>query len=166
MSYVYIIQAGNLGPYKIGKANNVEKRIKQLQTANPIALKERLVIHCKSEQHAFSIESQLHNCFKSYRLEGEWFAGNINLATAMNITKEARLDTKKSRRHIYKRLEDIKTITDCERFLKSLGASGRVSLDIVSKIKYGHSRPSYYEKCVQSGLNESMITRIEKVLSA
>lgn len=70
---VYIIQSVIGGPVKIGKAYNVEKRLKEHQTGSPYILKVIKVF--KNVEHKF--ETQLHKKFKPYRLHGEWFDEKI-----------------------------------------------------------------------------------------
>ena len=63
----YFIQAAHGGPIKIGKADEPELRLGQLQTGNPL----RLVLLGSIEG---DYEAELHERFKFSRLEGEWFA--------------------------------------------------------------------------------------------
>ena len=76
-SYVYILQSG--ANYKIGKANNIVKRVKELQTGNPVQLVIAALGECISEDNAFTIEAAMHNKFKELRGSGEWFSGNENV---------------------------------------------------------------------------------------
>lgn len=74
-SYVYILKAG-LGaksPIKVGVADNVQKRIKQLQTGNPFELLLVMHFECNSRSHAFHIEKTIHEILEGQRLCGEWF---------------------------------------------------------------------------------------------
>jgi len=82
--YVYFIQCkGKHGPIKIGKAKDANKRMENLQTANPYKLKLLAIIKCESCEHALRIEKKLHKMFNGYRLHGEWFSGKISLKRAM-----------------------------------------------------------------------------------
>lgn len=61
--YTYILKSHDL--YKIGKAINVEKRIKEFSTGNPsIELIKTIDGNC---------ESYLHRKYKDKRVVGEWF---------------------------------------------------------------------------------------------
>ena len=71
-SYVYFI-TDNHGHIKIGKTDDTYKRLKELQTGNPYKLSILLTIMMTSVNDAFSLEQELHQLFKDYRLEGEWF---------------------------------------------------------------------------------------------
>ena len=74
--YVYIIQSGHKknSPVKIGMSDDPEKRIKQLQTGNPLELRILLSIRCKSREHAFSLENTLHSLLASSNIMNEWFS--------------------------------------------------------------------------------------------
>lgn len=67
--FVYIIQAVS-GQYKIGRAKNVQKRLKQLQTASPNTL---TLIHTIASNDYEWTELSLHERFDDDRLDGEWF---------------------------------------------------------------------------------------------
>lgn len=93
--YVYFIRSGKKGDIKIGKSNNPEKRMAELQTGNPKKLRLIASIHCKSEQEAFSLEKKIHQLFRKRRLHGEWFHKNIHLKDVSEIKfkqREERLD--------------------------------------------------------------------------
>ena len=72
MSYVYFI-SDNHGHIKIGKANDVESRLKELQTGNPYKLSTLLIVPVTSDNVAFDMECTIHRHFKNYQMEGEWF---------------------------------------------------------------------------------------------
>ena len=59
---------------KIGVAQDVEKRIKQLQTGAGIELE--LIYQSLICSNAFSIEKDIHIEFEQYRTFGEWFKVN------------------------------------------------------------------------------------------
>ena len=63
MVYTYIMKSHNL--HKIGKANNVETRLKQFQTGNPYIEVVRSI--------EGSYEMNLHELYKDKRVTGEWF---------------------------------------------------------------------------------------------
>lgn len=67
---IYFIQAGENGPIKIGRSNDVEKRLKQLQTASA----EKLKILWKYDvENDKKVESELHKQLQHERIDGEWF---------------------------------------------------------------------------------------------
>jgi excisionase family DNA binding protein len=65
---VYVIRAGEM--VKIGKAVNVAKRLKGLQTASPVPLS---VIHTIASDDGDALEIELHRRFAAHRANGEWF---------------------------------------------------------------------------------------------
>lgn len=79
MSFVYLIGSSSDGPFKIGKANNVKRRLAELQTPWPVKL---LLIESRAVPLAevLSIESRIHKTLAGYRMAGEWFS--CDLATA------------------------------------------------------------------------------------
>ena len=66
--YVYIVTDGKF--CKIGKANDVAKRVSQLQTGNSTELKTLGSIVCED---AILVEKQLHMLFKDKCVRREWF---------------------------------------------------------------------------------------------
>lgn len=68
MQYVYLIQCQQF--YKIGSANNVNRRLSELSTGNPFPIK---LIAFFDFEDAFFVESKLHKEFSSVRRNGEWF---------------------------------------------------------------------------------------------
>jgi hypothetical protein len=72
-SYVYAILDSEKNCLKIGKTNDVDDRIKNLQVGNPTQLKLIATISCYSESHAFAIESELHREYSHLFVRGEWF---------------------------------------------------------------------------------------------
>jgi len=66
--YIYIIQAKNGGPIKIGIAINPRMRLKELQIGNPNELQIIKLI-----EGGIKEERELHRKFKKYQLINEWF---------------------------------------------------------------------------------------------
>jgi len=66
--YIYLVHAIGTNLYKIGFAINPAKRIKDLSTASPFALKM-----LASREGSGTMEQQMHRCLKEYRVRGEWF---------------------------------------------------------------------------------------------
>lgn len=80
MAHVYIIRNGVNGHYKIGIANNVERRLEELQVGNPVELFIVCKFFFKSRKVANKVEKSLHNRFKDHRVRGEWFSKKIQLS--------------------------------------------------------------------------------------
>ena len=72
--YIYVIKNPLNETIKIGVAQDVDKRIKQLQTGAGIELE--LVYQSLICSNAFSIEKDVHSEFEEYRTFGEWFKIN------------------------------------------------------------------------------------------
>lgn len=65
---VYVIQAGDGGPCKIGHGRDVRQRLSELQTATHVRL--RLIA---AYEGGAAAEAALHRHFADFRLSGEWF---------------------------------------------------------------------------------------------
>lgn len=71
MGNVYLINAFGTNKYKIGVTkNDVDKRLKQLQTGNAEELIISRVFEC---EHYRKVEGWLHRKHFNKREEGEWF---------------------------------------------------------------------------------------------
>jgi len=73
---VYFVLDEFSNAMKIGKADNLEKRLAGLQTGNPRILKISYFIKCKSSGHSNTIEKKLHKFFEHLHIRGEWFDYN------------------------------------------------------------------------------------------
>jgi hypothetical protein len=69
-THLYVLAAGGL--HKIGVTNNIDKRIKTLQTGNPNIITLEYLDERKNPHKA---EKYLHQIFQSNRVHGEWFEG-------------------------------------------------------------------------------------------
>lgn len=79
MGFVYLIgEINKENKYKIGSTNcnDINKRLKQLQTgnSNPLYVREYY-----ETSKPFKLEKMLHNKFKDRKIIGEWFEMNDNL---------------------------------------------------------------------------------------
>ena len=94
---VYMIQAGENGPVKIGKAERPALRLREIQRLNHAKLRIiRLFEGGRAE------ERRLHQIFAAFRMHGEWFEltslmlrGNFGLTP---ISKNIRNDAHRSER--------------------------------------------------------------------
>lgn len=77
--YVYFIHSEESNAVKIGRAKNVEKRLKSLQTAHPHELKVIKSFKVKGVKAARELENSLHQKFNYLRLSGEWFKAEPEL---------------------------------------------------------------------------------------
>jgi predicted GIY-YIG superfamily endonuclease len=77
--FVYFVLNEDSNAIKIGRARDLGKRMKALQTSSPARLK---LIHCvqvDTSKEAEALEKSLHQQFKSIRLAGEWFRAKAEL---------------------------------------------------------------------------------------
>ena len=77
-SFVYFISDGEYT--KIGLADNVEKRLMELQVGNARSLKITCKIPVDSRENARNLEIYLHNIYADYVMNGEWY----NLKSVIN----------------------------------------------------------------------------------
>lgn len=71
--YVYIINQLKTDFYKIGITKNADRRIKQLQTGNPIQLEYKKVFKYSGREKIYRVEKKIHNWLKPYKHQSEWF---------------------------------------------------------------------------------------------
>jgi len=66
--YVYVLQGGPY--YKIGRTNDVDRRISQISPKMPFETK---LIYVLATRDMYTLESELHKRFADRRANGEWF---------------------------------------------------------------------------------------------
>lgn len=72
--YVYFIRAKTRpSTVKIGKAEDPQQRLRELQVGCPHRLWIEGKIRCYSAAQAFELERELQRLFDSHRVRGEWF---------------------------------------------------------------------------------------------
>ena len=70
MGYVYLIEDLDNNRYKIGVTKDLEKRLRNLQTGNS----NRIIIkESYKTEYPFKLELMLHNKFKQFRYNNEWY---------------------------------------------------------------------------------------------
>lgn len=77
--YVYYIQDGKRGNYKIGYTNDPHKRLKTLQTANAHVLRLLAYIKYPNKRAALNAEKIEHKRYSYWQMKGEWFHKTIKL---------------------------------------------------------------------------------------
>jgi DNA segregation ATPase FtsK/SpoIIIE-like protein len=71
--YIYLISDGNSN-YKVGIARNPYRRLKELNTANPMELQLLIASYVHSMENALRVENIIHKELGNHRMEnGEWF---------------------------------------------------------------------------------------------
>lgn len=77
MNYLYILQQNNESVYKIGISNDVEQRIKQLQTGNPKKIIKLASFPIESRAEVREKELEIHDRLKHFKTifvdKSEWF---------------------------------------------------------------------------------------------
>lgn len=77
--FVYFILNEDSYAIKIGRAKDLAKRIKALQTSSPAKLKLIKSVQVEGDKEAQKLERSLHQQFNGIRLVGEWFKADENL---------------------------------------------------------------------------------------
>ncbi|NJN31931.1 MAG: GIY-YIG nuclease family protein [Synechococcales cyanobacterium RM1_1_8] len=77
--FVYFILNKDSNAVKIGRAKDLEKRMKALQTSSPAELKLIKSVQVEGREEAHELEQSLHKQFSEIRLAGEWFKAEANL---------------------------------------------------------------------------------------
>lgn len=85
MPFVYLIASGR-NIIKVGKADDVRKRVRGLQTASPFEMQVFHTIEASTE-HVGALEKLIHKRLKRYHLRGEWF--RVERQTAVAIAQRA-----------------------------------------------------------------------------
>lgn len=70
---VYVIQAGEQGPFKIGHVRGGRGEVAQRRTALQCGCPEELIVRAVVPG-GIEIEELLHRFFERYRVRGEWFS--------------------------------------------------------------------------------------------
>lgn len=77
--FIYFILNEECNAVKIGRAKDVDKRLKSLQTANCCELKIIKTIRTNGNSKAKKFEEDLHEKYKHLRIRGEWFKAEQEL---------------------------------------------------------------------------------------
>lgn len=77
--FVYFIFNEDSNAVKIGRATDLAKRMKALQTSSPTKLKLLKSVQVERGEDAQELERSLHKQFYEIRLTGEWFRAEIHL---------------------------------------------------------------------------------------
>jgi hypothetical protein len=83
--FVYFILNEESRAIKIGRARDVAKRLKTLQTSSPAPLKSLGAAALANEKAAADFEAKLHAEFADIRLTGEWFRAEAKLLERIRV---------------------------------------------------------------------------------
>jgi hypothetical protein len=86
--FIYFILNQDSNAIKIGRAKNLEKRLKTLQTSSPARLQLVKFIQVNCLDEAEALEKFLHNQFNALKLTGEWFRAEAELLEYIQNIKE------------------------------------------------------------------------------
>lgn len=73
ITYVYFINKIAASDYKIGITNNLNRRLRQIQTGNPHPLQITHYIESETRGQAIKIEREIHHLLAVTKMVGEWF---------------------------------------------------------------------------------------------
>ncbi len=102
---VYIVNMKGTTYYKIGNSENVENRIKQLQTSNPMDIILIISYKCKRSE---LLEKTLHEIYKDKKIRGEWFIFNEDELNKCKETAEKLSEEIKKNSRRYKNNDTLK----------------------------------------------------------
>src|SRR5258708_1798867 len=80
--YVYVIGPYG-GPYKIGIASDVSKRLVALQVSSPVRLQLIAKKAFPTRESAMEAEMSLHAALAEHSMAGEWFSADIDAIKAL-----------------------------------------------------------------------------------
>jgi hypothetical protein len=85
--FVYILSVEGSDSIKVGKANDVERRLSDLQIGCPLKLKIMKTFDCSTATRALVIEKIGHDLLRLHAQRGEWFRypGDEAMAQIMSI---------------------------------------------------------------------------------
>jgi hypothetical protein len=86
--FVYFILNQGSNAIKIGRARNVDRRMKSLQTSSPAKLELIKSISVQGKYEAQDLELSLHKQFDDLRITGEWFRAEPGLIDYINQLRE------------------------------------------------------------------------------
>lgn len=130
--YVYFIKANDC--VKIGHADNVNERLKGIQTGNPFKCEVIRKIRCTDKQMAIMLEDYLHDKYYEYRTEAEneWFQiivfDDLRTKTDDQLKKEADVLPRNIVLSHLKANKKEKCVTGQNQFLVANNASKKIKM--------------------------------------
>ena len=160
---VYFISDKEQKYCKIGKADNLKKRLKLLQTGHPLKLHVLTTFSGGLKE-----EQELHRKFKKYRLLGEWFTLSEEIINF--ISNELSIENKVFNYIIKNKVDNILILSDehIDRIKKELNITDKeliIALTYLThnyklnKIKINHF--VLFKTDINKVIEESVILRME-----
>lgn len=157
---VYVLKTGkNL--YKIGKTQNLPKRLAAYHTHLPILFR---VLRQYPAQNMTELEESLHIVFQHKRVKGEWFAlTNDDISICDNIARNFALEKlqKQPRKYPEIRYSDNPMLQVMEANERYLGAYAK----IVDDIKLGLSTEEIVEQNL-GAVSKATVATVRKVMQS
>ena len=156
--FIYIIRIINTKFYKIGISNNVESRLRKLNTATPFEMK---IIFKKSFKDFHLIENYVQNTFINKHIRGEWFELSIydinsiktfleNLENRNEINSEIKKRLVSAKRHQKRKLKSAIIFKRIELRPKTLEMSQNWNIIYYAKEK---RKDEFKRFAVKGGIN-------------
>lgn len=89
VEFVYFVQRGENGPIKIGRSNNIKRRLSEFQVSNAEPMNILLAL-----KGGRDLERAFHIKYDPYRQSGEWFAPVSHLLDEIRALGAAGLDAR------------------------------------------------------------------------
>ena len=146
---VYFIKHKNYTPIKIGfsSSDKPQCRINCMQTYSPYGVEIIGIILCHEPK---SIEKEIHDNFKEYRLNGEWFDIEINTAidtinfyNSKSLVKNKETVLPELQKSMYSDV-DNSILNNFQRFCKIYTSNPKINKKILSAT-LGVSRKTIYD---------------------
>ena len=87
---IYVVRCEESNYYKIGKTDDIKKRLSGLQVGCPYRL---VLIHYYDKQNSDLIEKHLHNKYRDYEIRGEWFNIGVIINDVLGYIDKVSEDT-------------------------------------------------------------------------
>jgi ribosomal protein S25/predicted GIY-YIG superfamily endonuclease len=146
--YIYLISAGN-NNFKIGIAIDPYKRLRVLNSGNPVKLKLLLSVYLCTQDNAIEIEKNVHKELGNHRRKnGEWFTlSAFDLRALTNYLMGSMVidyEKMESNKSVEKQDKTNENINDNELFDKAknlINIEGRASSSLLQrKLSIGYAR--------------------------
>ena len=94
-SFIYIIS--NVTDFKVGFSKDPKRRVKQLQTGNPLKLELKHTVQIE-EAPVHILEKIMHHILKNKHMSGEWFSADLEEIKSLLGYVKIRYDNEETER--------------------------------------------------------------------